>query len=129
VTSKAHRGLPLSFDALSTASTGLPKTVSRASFWYPTEQLHQKAGVRLASTRGQPHSPSATATLMIRFSFSHEKSVPQFFLAVAKQPSGSPLNLAGSPPSLAHSRPVFSRTSVQAAAVGPAARWPTIFAT
>jgi len=31
------------------------------------------------------------------------------------------MNLAGSPPSLAHSRPVFSRTSAQAAAVGPAA--------
>ena len=33
LTSKTHRLLPLSFDSLRDAWTGLPKTVSKASFW------------------------------------------------------------------------------------------------
>jgi hypothetical protein len=82
-TSKTHRELPPSIDALSVASTGRPKTRSNDSFWYPTEQLQENGGVRLLSTSGQPHSPSATVTVMMPFSLSHEKSVPQLFLAVA----------------------------------------------
>ena len=84
VTSKTHRVLPPSFDSLSVALTGRPKTFSNDSFWYPTEQLQKKGSVRLLSTSGQLHSPSATATVMMPFSLSHENSVPQFFLAVAK---------------------------------------------
>ena len=129
MTSKTHRLLPPSFDSLSVALTGRPKTFSNDSFWYPTEQLQKKGGVRLLSTSGQLHSPSATATVMIPFSLSHENSVPQFFLAVAKYPSGSPLNLAARPPSLAHSRPVFWRICAQAGAVVSAAMKPTILAT
>ena len=84
MTSKTHQGLQPGLDARSTAWTRRPETVSNDSFWYPTEQLHQSGGVRFGSTSGQPHSPSATATVTTPFSLSQANSVPQLLLAVAK---------------------------------------------
>jgi hypothetical protein len=69
-------------DSFRRAWTGRPKIASNDSFWYPTEQTHHTAGVRFASTSGQPQGPSATVTVPL--SLSQLKSVPQFALAAAK---------------------------------------------